>query len=328
MEWLALQHALLSHLPVAIGLLLPWPLLAAQRRGRGFRSWWTVARYLSWAGVLGILGSLLSGLAMGRLLSLLPDQRSLTLLAFGDGPQLHLLRHALLGAVSLLLGGAAVWAMNRPRKDYESLGLLALSLGLLWSLLLLVTGERGFRLAQRHLQAPVQKPIQAPVAAAVVPPVPPPQPRPEADPEAGLPLRALDFASLVPIQADPVKSLAHGGRWIRAYASPEAAGAYRAGSPLPQGALIVLSSVEDRWGRPGPEVGPVYALDMKVAGPALTFYWGRIPEARRGEFAGESRVYWRGSDAHLDTCRACHAEGMADPAKRSRWRPKKVVPAE
>jgi hypothetical protein len=148
------------------------------------------------------------------------------------------------------------------------------------------------------------------------------------DPESLLPLRALDYASLEPIQPDPVKSPAHGGRWIRAYAMPEAAAAYRSGSTLPQGALVVLSTAEDRWGRPGPDAGPIYALEMKAAGPSLSVYWARVPANRRREFGGESRVYWRGSDAHLETCRNCHADGMADPGKRSRWRAKKVVPAE
>ena len=91
---------------------------------------------------------------------------------------------------------------------------------------------------------------------------------------------------------------------------------------------MVLSSAEDRWGRPGPDPGPLYALEMKASGPVLTFYWPRIPMNYRREFGGDSRVYWRGSDAHLDACRACHADGMANPSKRSRMRPKKVVPDE
>ena len=150
----------------------------------------------------------------------------------------------------------------------------------------------------------------------------------ERDPESDRPVRALDYASLEPVSPDPVRSLAHGSRWIRAWASPEAAAAYRAGQPLPQGAFVVLSSAEDRWGRPGPDPGPLYALEMKATGPAFTFYWPRIPMNHRREFGGDSRAYWRGSDAHLDACRTCHAAGMADPSKRSRLRPKKIVPEE
>jgi hypothetical protein len=168
--------------------------------------------------------------------------------------------------------------------------------------------------------APVAPSVAAPAAAAA--------PRVDLDPESVLPVRALDYASLESIHPDPVKSLAHGGRWIRAWASPEAAAAYRTGQALPQGALVVLSSAEERWGRPGPEVGPIYALEMKASGPELTFYWSRIPMARRPEFGGDSRAYWRGNDTHLEACRACHAAGMADPAQRSHWRPKRIVPTQ
>jgi hypothetical protein len=321
MHWIALKHALLSHLPVATGLLLPFALLVAQRRGRGFRPWWTVARYLGWAGMLGTLLAFLSGLASARLLALLPLHRFIPTLASGQGTDALLFRHMLLGGSSLLVGVAAVWAMNRFRKDHESIGLLALGLGLAWSVALLAAGEGGYRLAHERVRvlAPVALANPAPVSVA------PTAPRIEPEPDATLPVRALDYASLEAIHPDPVKSQAHGGRWIRAWASPEAAAAYRVGQTLPQGALVVLSSMEDRWGRPGPEVGPIYALEMKAAGPELTFYWARIPMERRGEFGGDSRAYWRGGDPHLEACRACHASGMADPAQRSRWRARRAV---
>ncbi len=126
MDWIALQHTLLSHLPVATGLLLPWALLAAQRRGRGIRPWWTVARYLGWAGILGTVGACLSGFASGRHAALIPPHRLLPVVFSGSGPDGLLFRHALLGIASLLVGAAALWGMNRPRKDHESLGILAL----------------------------------------------------------------------------------------------------------------------------------------------------------------------------------------------------------
>ena len=323
MEWIALKHALLSHLPVATGLLLPLPLFAAQRAGRGIRPWWTVARYLGWAGILGTIGSFVSGYASARFLALIPSGRMLPQWVWGPGPDGLLLRHSLLGSASLLLGLAAIWAMTRPRKDHQSLGLLALGLGLAWCVALLAAGEGGYRLSHHHVR------LVSPAITVVQPlPAEPAPPRAVPDPEAGLPVRALDYAALEAIHPDSVKSLAHGGRWIRAWASPEAAAAYRAGQPLPQGALVVLNSVEDRWGRPGPEGGPLYALELKAKGPSLTFYWGRIPMDQRPAFGGDSRAYWRGDDAHLEACRTCHAEGMADPAQRSRWRAKRVVPAE
>jgi hypothetical protein len=326
MEWIALKHALLSHLPVAAGLLLPWPLIASQWSGRGIRPWWKVARYVGWAGLVGTLGALVSGLARGRSLGHISVHRILPELASGSGPEGLLFRHALLAGISLLLGLAAMWAMSRHRKDHESLGILALVLGLAWSALMVVTGEYGHRLAHGQWRAATA--VAAPAATPAPAPANPSVSKVDSDPESERPLRVLDYAGLEPIHPDPVKSLAHGGRWVRAYATPEAAAAYRAGGTLPQGALVVLSSVEDRWGRPGPDAGPICALEMKAAGPSLTFYWARIPVERRREFEGDSRVYWRGSDAHLDSCRTCHVAGMADPAKRSRWRAKRFVPSE
>lgn len=327
MDWIALKHALLSHLPVAAGLLLPWPLLAAQRPGRGIRPWWTVARYLGWMGLLGAVVSLVSGLASARFLGLIPAHRLLPAPGVGHGPEALLFRHAVLAGASLLVGLAAIWAMNRSRKDHQSLGFLALVLGLGWSALLLMAGDAGYRLAHGS-QAHEVKPLDAP---AQVPPAPVPQTLPVpavADGEERAPVRALDYAGLEAIHGEPVKSPAHGGRWIRAWASPEAAAAYRAGQPLPEGALVVLSSMEDRYGRPGSETGPLYALEMKPSGPSLTFYWARIPMEQRRAFGGEAKAYWRGTDAHLEACRSCHAGGMADPAARSRWRLKRITSAE
>jgi hypothetical protein len=328
MEWIALQHALLSHLPVATGLLLPWALLAAQRRGRGIRSWWTVARYLGWAGLLGSLSAIVSGFAAGRHAALIPPHRLLPASFSGSGPEALLLRHAVLGAVALLVGVGAVWAMNRRRKDYESLGILALVLGLTWCAVLLLAGQGGYRLVQSRRTAPaaLMAPAASMVSAALTTPAPPPDaPNIAQDPETDVPLRALDYAALEAIQPDFVKSPAHGGRWIRAWASPEAAAAYREGQPLPQGALVVLSSVLDRYGRPSPDQGPLYALEMKASGPSLSFYWPRIPKAFQREFGGDSRVYWRRQDAHLEACRTCHAAGMAAFSQRSRWRAKRAL---
>jgi hypothetical protein len=322
MEWIAHQHALLAHLPVAVGLLLPFALLASQRAGRGIRPWWTVARYLALAGILGTLSAFVSGFASGRFLALIPSHRLLPAWFSSAGPEALLGRHALLGGISLLVGLAAVWAMTRPRKDHQSLGLLSLGLGLAWCAVLLAAGKGGYDLAHRQVRTvPAAVPAPPPVAVQPAPPV-------EPDPEARRPLRALDFAALEAIHPDPVKSMAHGGRWIRAWASPEAAAGYRAGQPLPTGALVVLSSQEDRWGRSGPEVGPLFALEMKASGPVLSFYWGRIPMAQRPAFGGDSSVYWRGSDAHLEACRECHAQGMADPAQRSHWRQKRLEPSK
>ncbi len=135
-----------------------------------------------------------------------------------------------------------------------------------------------------------------------------------------MPVRALDYLNLVPMEAEPVKSPPHGNRWIRVWANAKAEEAYRNGNPLPDGSLVVMSSVEDRWGRPGFDPGPLYALEMKPGGkPSLTFYWARVPEEHRNETLGQERAYWRGDDPHLKDCLACHGNGMAPAKDRSRW---------
>jgi len=136
-------------------------------------------------------------------------------------------------------------------------------------------------------------------------------------------VRALNYLALRALHAEPVKSGPHGNRWIRVWVSPGAEQAYRAGEKLPAGALVVMSTLEDRWGRPGFEQGPLYALETGADGKArLTFYWPQVPEARRAETQGAASAYWRGDDPRLASCGSCHAEGPAPRKDRSVW----VVP--
>jgi hypothetical protein len=323
MEWFAVKHALLAHLPVAAGLLLPLALVAALRPGRGIRPWWTACRYLGWAGLLGLLASLFSGWALARAQGfLIPGHW----LPQGATPDLR--RHLLFSAAALPVAVAGLWAMHRPRKEHQGLGVLPLFLGLIWAALSLMTAWTGERLAH-PVPGLARLPLPRPAPAAPAPPRP--APPPVADPEAEVPIRALDYAALDPAQPAPVKSLPHGGRWIRVWVTPAAAEAYRTGAPLPEGALIVMSTVEDRWGRPGPDPGPLYALEMKNGSPRFTFYWSRIPEASRAEFGGAARAYWRSPDPHLAACLACHAQGPAPIGQRSTWyafrKPKPAAPA-
>jgi hypothetical protein len=312
MDWTALNHALFAHLPVASGLLLPWALLAAQRPGRGIRPWWMVARYLGWMGLAGLLLASVSGLMEARSLGLMPPHRLFPpLVAPSAGPQGLLFRHALLGLLAWPLALLALWSMHRPRKDHQSLGWLALLFGLLWAGVSLLAGRQGHQLAHGS------RAMHTPAVPATLPKAPP---VPTLTSSTMVPPRMLDYAALEPMHAEPVKSPAHGGRWIRVWVSPEAAQAYRAGQPLPAGAWVVMSTQEDRWGRPGPEVGPIMALEQKVEGPSLSFYWPRIPLEQRKAFGGDSHAYWQGDAPQLQDCRPCHAQGLADSAKRSRWR--------
>jgi len=322
--WIASKHVLLVHLPIAAALMIPLPIIAAQRSGRGIRPWWTTCRYLAWVGTLGSLLALASGYYLAHAHGLLPPGAW-----YGPGtPGLpYLFRvHEGGGAASVVLGALCLKALYRNRQEHQGIGFPALLCGLAWCLVSYFSAYSGSvmvgqRPAPAYLVAPPQlreaKPAPAP------PPPPPVVVEAPRDPEAQAPLRALDYLALKPQHGEPVRSAPHGNRWIRVWVSPDAESAYRAGQPLPPGALVVMSTVEDRWGRPGFEQGPLYALETGKDGkPRLTFYWPQVPEARRAETKGEAGAYWRGEDPRLQACRTCHAQGAAAVKDRSKW----VVP--
>lgn len=317
MEWLALRHPALVHLPIAAALLAPIALLASQRVGRGIRPWWTASRFLLLAGTVGAALAALSGFAHAWQTGQLPpgawapaggSLKSFFALAAG--------RHQILALLSVPLGILALRAAYSRRLEHQGIGVLPLLLGCLWS---------GVTLVSANYAAGGHPPALA--KAAVLAPAPPPAPL---DPEAETPIRALDHQRLAPMHLEPVKSPPHGNRWIRVWVTPSAAEAYAAGKPLPAGALAVISTLEDRWGRPGYEAGPLFTLEaLPGGGHSLGFYWPKVPEARRGETGGQDRVYWRGKDAGLQACLDCHGSGIAPARERSQWKvPRRPKPED
>ncbi len=299
MEWLALKHPLLVHLPIATALLLPLPLLLAQRAGRGIKPWWNTCRYMAWIGVIFLLPTLLTGYAWGRGLELITAGHWLP--GVDDPAGILLRRHQLSGLITAGLGVATLWSLYRGRLEHEGLGVLALLLGTAWAVSTAFTGLTGGRMAHGFVAAEAPRKV---VAA----PAPEPAPR---DPEAQVPLRALEYASLEPLHGDPIRSTAHEGLWIRGWITGNAEAAWKAGQPLPPGSYAVLSSQVSRWGRPGPEQGPLYFLEILPNGrPRFAFYWGRVPEERRSEFGGQARVYLREGPA-IQACLTCHGNGAS-----------------
>lgn len=308
MEWFAHQHPALVHLPAAVALLIPLALLAAQRRGRGIRPWWITCQYLAWAGSLGALAALLSGFFWARSLGLIPPGAWIPPRG-SEGLAALLRRHELFALAGFGFSALTVWACLQPRKDHQGLGVLALFFGLAWSGFHGMAGFTGGRMTHPMVVAVPAPKEPEPTAAS-----------PEPDPESDAPLRFLDFQSLEPIHPEPVKSPEHGGRWIRTWVTASGQEAYKLGKPLPPGAFAVMSTVEDRWGRPGQEPGPLLGLETLADGKSsLTLYWPRVPETKRAETAGSARVYWRGEDPHLKACLACHGQGPSDPGQRSAW---------
>jgi uncharacterized membrane protein len=307
-EWLAAQHPMLVHLSIACVMLLPIALIAAQRKGRGIKPWWVTCRYLAWMGVLGSLVAFISGWQTAKLQGVLPKFREL--FSALPAPNDHMRWHQFLAILACVVGLACLKSMYRRREEHEGIGVQALMLGLMWLGLTLPAANHAHQMNRPSAGSVAPRPAKAEAPTSV------------AEPEAKVPLRALDYGSLVPMHTEPVKSPAHGNRWIRVWASPEAAEAYQNGQAIPAGALVVMSTVEDRWGRPGYESGPLYALDLKTGKPELLLYWPRVPEAKRNETNGAERVYWRGVDPNLSACLQCHASGIAPAKDRSKW----VVP--
>ena len=314
MDWTASNHSFFVHVPVAVAVLLPFALISSQRAGRGIRPWWLTCRYLAWGGVLFSLVAVFSGLLQAKHLNLLAPGQFLA--AKGTGVATIFRLHQLLGASSLVLGVFTLQAVSRRRADHQGLGFLGLLVGTLWAVAILAAGWYGGQLGKPQTAfapAPV-KVNPVPVPHVVVPVVTPPS---ASGAEATAPFRALDYQSLVPMHVEPVRNPLHGNRWIRVWVSPGAETAYQTGQKLPEGSLLVMNSLEDRWGRPGLDVGPLYAMEMKDGKPHFTYYWPRVPVARRGETGGAERAYWRGEDANLASCLSCHLDGLALKRDRS-----------
>ena len=306
LDWLVFKHPVLVHMPVAVALLLPWALVAAQRPGRGIKPWWVTCRYLAWMGILFSFAAAASGVAAARSQGLLAPGAWLAL----DHPVLRI--HQAAAVASLPLGLITLRLMFRRREEHLGLGFLPLFTGLLWCAALLTAGWYGARLHRNPVAPPIAQ--EAPVA-------PVPAPAAPATPGLAAPDLAwvLDPTALEPLDAEPRRSGPHGNRWVRVWATPEAAAAYRAGAPLPEGGRVVMSTLQDRWGRPGFELGPSYGLERQNGELRFTLHWSRVPEAQRAEVGGADRAVWTGDAPGLAACRTCHGEGFAPARDRSAW---------
>lgn len=298
LDWIAFKHPMWIHVPLACAVLAPLALLGAQRPGRGIRPWWTAGRYLVWMGVLGAVPALVSGVLWARRLGFVAPG---SLLATKDALGGLVRHHQLWAGGAFLLGLVTLWAVYRRRQEHQGIGFPAFFFGCLWAAASVMAGRFGGQMAH-----PLPGAAPAPKAAKA-----------GADPEADLPIRYLDYGSLLPVGDAWARIPAHDGRWGRVWVTASGIEAYQAGRPLPPGAYAVLATAQDRAAQPGPDPGPLYAVEILADGtPKFTVYWANVPEAEQAKFGGQDFVYWRSPDAALQGCASCHAGGASDPAQR------------
>jgi hypothetical protein len=303
------QHIKVIVFALATSLLLPYALIAAQRPGRGIKPWWTTSRFLSWVGLSGAVLALITGEFLAKKQGMLGSDWILR----GDWSNLKI--HQYFGVGAVFFGSLCIRAAYQPRKEHQGLGVYVLVMGLLWAVASGTAGHYGFKMARvRNAQRPAteaqletqQSAVQATDDVAV------------STSNVRI-FRILDYASLVPIHSEPVRSAAHNNRWVRVWVSPNAVEAYTSGSPLPYGTLVVMNSVEDRWGRPSYEIGPLYSLEVLPNGKSrVGMYWSYVPESKRNEYNGAKSVSWVEPNSNLANCAECHASGMAPLKNRSR----------
>ncbi len=317
LELFAREHPAFVHVPLGLVIALPFA-MAISFRARNPQPWKLTSFFIAGLALLGSAAAVFSGLFWGRQIALIPPGGvfpvvTSTKQVLQKMLQLHIfaaLAGCLIGTICLIL----IWRMSKQDDDAHhgalalhrrlsdrGVGLAPLFLSLLWVAAWGFCGKLG------GIMVFGNEATNKAAAAAD-------QAR-KADVEADLPIRALDYASLEPVQAAPVRSKAHGNRWARIWVTASGIDDYKAGKPLPAGAYVVLSTVEDARGKPGQEPGPLFMRETLANGKvSFAFYWPRVPESRRSETGGEDSAYWRSPSEKLNSCSACHA--TAGPAAK------------
>lgn len=311
-EFIAREHPAFVHIPLGLVAVLPVAMLASfyPRHGRVLAG---TSFFLAAIGWLASTIALFSGLVWGRQINLIPPAAFLPVVASEKQVLQRILQiHIYMALSGFLIGGVCVYLLWRIwRHDQEvpagtdhrhhpgrrfwerGVGAPALLVGFIW------LGCWGFSGKLGGIMVFGNEETNRAAAEA--------DKAKRNDVEADLPIRALDFAALEPVEAAPVRSKAHGDRWRRIWVTASGSDAYKEGKPLPPGAYAVMSTFEDAKGRPSYEPGPIYMKEIKADGTtAFAFYWARIPAALQKDFGGQDAVYWRSPDPKLATCLGCH----------------------
>lgn len=135
-------------------------------------------------------------------------------------------------------------------------------------------------------------------------------PRPQ-DPESVFgPLEVGgDYATYTKLTDEPFLSLDHGNRWVDVYVNEVGRTAYDSSAAIPEGTIVVKTSMLDDNGRPGTRPGPIYVMQKRAPGYApderdwwFAIHWASPDDPKDGP------IYWRGKSPRVDYCNACHGD--------------------
>jgi len=317
LELFATEHPAFVHVPLGLAIALPFA-IAISLKAKHTHAWKLVSFFIAIVAFAGSILAIISGLFWGRQISLISPGGYFPVVASGKQILQKMLQlHEIAALVGVVIGLFCLILLWRSLKEDDDarqkvttpsrrladrvVWLAPLLFSFLWIAAWGFCGKLGGIMVFGN-----EETNRAAAAAD--------QAR-KKDVEADLPIRALDYASLEPVQAAPVRSKAHGNRWARIWVTASGIDDYKVGKPLPSGAYAVLSTVEDAHGKPGQEPGPLYMRETLANGRvSFSFYWPRVPESRRAETGGEDSAYWRSPSEKLKSCATCHA--TAGPASK------------
>ncbi len=310
LDLFAREHPAFVHVPLGLVIALPFA-MAISFKAKHPHPWKLASFFVSGLALMGAVVALASGLYWGRQISLIPAGGYFPAVASQKQVLQRMLQlHEIAALVGVVFGAiclALLWRTLRQDEDVHhaaptlrrrlsdrGVGFAPMFFSLLWLASWGFCGKLGGIMVFGN-----EETNKAAAAAELAK---------KNDAEADLPIRALDYASLEPALAAPMKSKAHGNHWARIWVTASGIDAYKAGKPLPAGAYAVLSTVDDSHGKPGQEPGPLYMRETLADGRvSFAFYWPRVPESSRAQTGGEEFVYWRSPSEKLQACAVCHA---------------------
>jgi hypothetical protein len=290
-DFLAREHPAFVHVPLGLVVCLPI-MVAAAYRSRYPQTWRRMAFRVAFLALgLSIL-TMASGLFWARTLALVPPGGWMpAVTGAGQVIQRVLRNHEACAAAGWVLGAMALIVLRKSYHNPErwTWTTASLAVTLAWA------GAWGYggRIGGNLVFGDPETNKAAADARRTQ----------RNDAEAEVPVRALDYASLEPLQARAFRSAAHGGLMARTWITASGIDAFRAGKPLPIGSYAAMST-QDAQGDPG----PLYFRETKADGTqAFAYYWGRIPDAAKAAHGGEDSAYWRSPDPKVAACAGCHA---------------------